>query len=79
MKVEKKPKCPRCGEEIDDLFVYAKSWDFYLFDGEEYDHRESIPIEEDEFRCPECAELLFTDKKDAKEFLKGKCTQGIRN
>ena len=72
MKVEEKPKCPRCGKEVYYLVVYSKSWDFYLFDGEEYDHRESIPIRKDEFHCPQCAEVLFTDEGDAKEFFSKK-------
>jgi len=71
------PECPRCGKEIDHL----------IFDGSEemsatvvlnskglvdYINWQSFGINDGEYKCPECGEVLFTDEGDAEAFLRGK-------
>ena len=71
------PKCPKCGEEIEELRNYCeKTATFYVclkngnldyaLDSEGDDYTEGG------FECPKCAEELFTSEDDAKAFLAGK-------
>jgi len=73
------PKCPKCGKEIDYLWNYSAVWEEYKLtigrDGyEQYEFiDDSAPVDgiDDEYVCPECHEVLFTDEEDAVNFLKG--------
>jgi predicted RNA-binding Zn-ribbon protein involved in translation (DUF1610 family) len=66
------PKCPKCGEEIDHLINYCKSWEKFYFDGEDYNYIDTISTDENEYACPECDETLFYNEEEAIEFLKPK-------
>jgi len=70
------PKCPKCGNEIDELINYSKGWEKHRFwiDSQgypQYEMDEFIPDEGNEWECPECNEVLFTDEEEATKFLKG--------
>lgn len=74
-RVLKMPKCPKCKEEIGTLSWSENAVRFGTYNGGtkfgmdyEVDSVESAG--NDEFMCPECDEVLFTDKKKAEEFLK---------
>jgi len=69
--------CPKCNEEIEQLIFSArqlKSGYVYLDGGLIYDEDIDMEREMDdlEFLCPNCDELLFTDKEEAQSFLEGK-------
>lgn len=69
------PICPKCGKEIDYLRSFCKQsaeYTLQLRNGEpDYEHLSSADFYEDEeFACPECDEILFTDEEEAIEFLK---------
>jgi len=73
------PKCPKCGKEIDYLRDFSPVWEEYKLTINENGvvHCEfvdgGIPMDDkdDEYECPECHEVLFTDVEDAIKFLKG--------
>jgi len=72
------PVCPKCGEEIGHLMGYARVWQEYKMsidrEGDEWCEFTGLSTstnDSDEFNCPECTRLLFTDIEEAKRFLKG--------
>ena len=77
------PKCPKCGKEIDYLVDYSPAWQKYemRIDKNGDAHYEfvddSLPIDtiDDEYECPECGEVLFTDEEEAVKFLRGETSQ----
>jgi len=77
------PKCPKCGKEIDYLVDYSPAWQKYemRIDKNGDAHYEfvddSLPIDtiDDEYECPECSEVLFTDEEEAVKFLKGEISE----
>ncbi len=72
------PKCPECKTKITHLFQYSrcteKSWVALNKEKE----IEAEPVEtfyddnEENYECPECSVVLFTDWDDAELFLHGK-------
>jgi predicted RNA-binding Zn-ribbon protein involved in translation (DUF1610 family) len=76
------PKCPNCGKEIDFLKNYVSNatdeFNFSLNDKGKpvYEYVDTLAMSESEddniYACPECGQTLFTNEKDAIEFLKGK-------
>ena len=72
------PECPKCGAEINYLINYCKKPVCFTFEVNERGYpvyhldSEAEDYVDDEFVCPECEEVLFTDEKDAIEFLKPK-------
>ena len=77
------PKCPKCGKEIDYLVDYSPAWQKYemRIDKNGDAHYEfvddSLPIDtiDDEYECPECGEVLFTDEEEAVKFLRGETSE----
>jgi predicted RNA-binding Zn-ribbon protein involved in translation (DUF1610 family) len=73
----KPPRCPKCGAEIDHLHFYAYELvkaDFWVVDGRsEYSGWDSLGdmLDEVEYSCPECGEVLFKHEDDAIKFLRG--------
>jgi predicted RNA-binding Zn-ribbon protein involved in translation (DUF1610 family) len=65
-------KCPRCGEEIDCLENFRTVVEQFCFDGRNYSYVDTWGVDKDEYLCPECGEVLFTDKRKAAKFLKSK-------
>ena len=73
------PRCPNCKQEIDNLNNWSKEWVLRRFsvgpDGDtDYGAAkawESVG-ELDEWRCPECSEVLFRDEESAAKFLLGR-------
>ena len=67
-------KCPICGEGIDYLNFFTKEEVMAVFGyNEEFNNWDNIGIAEGaktNFCCPECAEILFNNEEEAKEFLK---------
>jgi len=72
--IYKMPKCPRCGEEID----YLRNWqsgetEYRLFSNGTYEGEDFVEDNKvNDYECPECSEVLFTDEEKAIAFLKGK-------
>lgn len=70
------PKCPKCGKEINS-FLFSASQDCggsaYL-DGSTFQHStdEVSGSRDEEYRCPECQELLTREPDEAEQFLQGK-------
>lgn len=72
-------KCPKCGKEIDYLRDFSPAWQEFRAtigqDGymsfEPMDNYEVMDREDDEYECPECTRVLFTDQVQAENFLKG--------
>ena len=79
------PRCPKCGKEIDHLVDYSPVWEEYELrvDTNGNVHWEfmnnSVPMDakDDEYECPECHKVLFTDAEDAINFLKGNTKEVI--
>jgi DNA-directed RNA polymerase subunit RPC12/RpoP len=73
------PKCPRCGKEINELYLYGKQIQlFRVWFDEDLQHEwvnASSDMESKEYDCPECGETLFTSEEEATEFLKPKAKQ----
>ena len=80
------PKCPKCHEEIDELIANGDINEHRVYhftasnegDGEysEIDP-EQFFLENREFKCPKCKEILFSERDDYPEndatlFLQGK-------
>ncbi|MBW2569708.1 MAG: hypothetical protein JRE47_10160 [Deltaproteobacteria bacterium] len=70
------PKCPKCGREIDALKnVEDGSMEYKLaldIAGDmHYEQMEFSGYDNEEFLCPKCEAVLFTDPDEAIEFLKG--------
>ena len=70
------PKCPKCGKEIDYLREFMSEEFKLTVDENGYVHYDlvdaSVLNRGDEYKCPECGEVLFTDEEEAVKFLKGK-------
>lgn len=73
-----KVKCPKCGAEIDSLDDYSMCVQRFVFTvgsdglGDYVDVGDSVSADEpDDYKCPECGEVLFTDEEKALAFLKG--------
>jgi len=67
------PRCPKCGGTIDCLeltCLEAAGATFTLTETLNLDCRERVEGSE-EYNCPECKSLLFTDEDDARTFLMG--------
>ena len=72
------PKCPKCGAEIDHLHhfgYYLQKADFWLNGKGEpnYDNWDDVGSMKEgteEYRCPECDQVLFKNEDEAKKFLK---------
>lgn len=72
METQKTNGCPKCGEEIEELFFSAEVTNLGTFnlstghqdDGVEDDHPKYS------YYCPECNELLFRDEEKAEAFLR---------
>ena len=69
-------KCPKCKEEIDELYNYQsgeeKSRFFLNGDEPNYDAIDFIGLgKTNDFECYKCGEILFTNEEDAIAFLKG--------
>jgi rubredoxin len=70
------PKCPECGAEIDELEGWSLVWEQYIFTVDEDGVGEYNPTGDtfpgdgpDDYRCPECGEILFHDGREAAAFL----------
>lgn len=66
------PKCPSCHKKIDFLDNFQSGVKVWRFDGDNYSstHDDFIPDDErNDYECPECFEVLFTDEEDARKFL----------
>ena len=65
------PKCPKCGEEIDHLINVCSAWKLYRFySNGSYEWIDDVSGDVNEYECPECNEVLFTDEAEAQKFLK---------
>jgi transcription initiation factor IIE alpha subunit len=70
------PKCPKCGEEIDGLDnrTNAEVESYFIANNGgwgEYLYTHNCYLNDGDYMCPECGEVLFTDEKSALNFLKG--------
>ena len=71
-------KCPKCGNEIDHLMNWVKKEVEYCFSVDEEGNEENeftddaYSLDDGDYECPECQEVLFTDRILALEFLKKK-------
>ena len=68
------PICQKCKEEIEHLNNYVSGENLYIFDGDNY-NQEGDFIDDNktnDFECPECSEVLFTDEEKATNFLQNK-------
>ena len=71
------PKCPKCKKEIECLDNYQSGENHYRvwLNGEDTDY-DLKEFQEDnqvnDYECPECGEVLFTDEDKAVKFLKNK-------
>jgi len=78
------PKCPKCGEDIDYLINYCKKPACFIFEVNEKGYpaysleSEAENYVDEEYVCPECDEVLFTDEQDAIKFLRPKQTALIK-
>ncbi len=64
--------CPKCKKEIDYLNNYTSGENKYNFDGDNYNQDGDFQpdYKVNDFECPECSEILFTDEVKAIAFLK---------
>ncbi len=73
-EVIKMARCPKCKEEIDFLLFHVDVACMLMekgdiaFDTEDIDDDAGLVKD---FLCPECGEIIFTDKQEADNFLKG--------
>jgi hypothetical protein len=77
MRQPKLLKCPKCKEEIEDLWFEAKVEHSGYFrldknENEEWDTENYGDWNDLKFFCNECGELLFINQDEALEFLRGK-------
>lgn len=75
IKEIEKTKCPKCGEEIEELKTYEEMNSYLrISDSGEADYTTDGYLEKEEYNyeCPECHEVLFDNEQDAIDFLKGK-------
>ena len=72
-------KCPKCSKEITHLRDWSRSWQEFRFsldiqgDGQYEPACNTVPddVGPDDYECPECNKVLFTDHDEAEQFLKG--------
>jgi len=69
------PKCPNCGKGIEYLNHFQSGETKYEFSVDQgdpcYEEEEFIANNEtNDYECPECHKVLFTDEEKATEFLK---------
>jgi len=70
------PKCPKCGEEIDYL-KHCQSGREIEYIEEAYHHVKIVDQEfiddgkVNDYECPKCNKVLFTDEVEAIAFLEG--------
>lgn len=67
-------KCPKCEADIEYLQFFdsvSRTAQFML--GGVYEGTELLTelMDGEEYRCPECNEILFTDEKAATDFING--------
>lgn len=66
-------RCPKCGKKIEYLRNFQSGENAYDYNGEEYDTPDFYPSGDvNDYECPLCSEVLFTDEDKAREFLLGK-------
>ncbi len=66
--------CPKCKEEIEHLNNWVSGERKYRFDGYTYEEEDQYSFGDgktEDYECPECSEVLFTDEEEATKFLKG--------
>ena len=76
------PKCPKCGDDnIDHLILLETKQNEYkaTYDAEaetlEFENTEEWrgnptgEVEKEEYSCPKCKQVIFTNEADAKSFL----------
>lgn len=63
--------CPKCKEEIESLKNYVSGEELYIFDGNNYEQDGDFQPDNkvNDFECPECNDVLFTDEEKATNFL----------
>ena len=71
------PKCPKCGAEIDHLINWSEAEQKFILRLTEkgtpnYEYVDTVPKDRNEYECPKCHEVLFTDEEEAIKFLRGK-------
>jgi hypothetical protein len=77
------PKCPKCNEDICSLSYNSNCSATQIFSlkdgiiGEYSEMQYADEHSDDEYKCPECYETLFTDEEKATNFLKGIVVQEI--
>jgi transcription initiation factor IIE alpha subunit len=69
--------CPKCGVEIHQLNNFQSMESKYSLDEKgDYEFRESFDAgNTNDYECPECSEVLFTDEDKALEFLQSEPKQ----
>jgi len=68
--------CPKCGGEVSYLKYVVEEIHTYIFERDEYGKfnytpDDSWPGDWEEYSCPHCYEVLFTNEEDAQRFLRG--------
>ncbi len=69
------PKCPFCGEEIDELLLEVREYReccVYLDGYGRIQNEMTYSDAEYRYKCPECNEVLCYDSVDAENFLNGR-------
>lgn len=66
-------KCTKCGEDLDylDNWQSGEMWYKLRNDGKYEEVSFDVDFKKNDFECPECGEILFTDEEKALKFLKG--------
>lgn len=65
-------KCKKCKEEINYLINVCSGYMVYSFDGDYGDSDFEIDGNVNNFECPNCNEVLFTNEEEANDFLNSK-------
>ena len=64
-------KCPKCKKEIDHLKHYTSGEMYFILDTDE--NYEEVEFQADgkvnEYECPECQKVIFTDPYKAEKFM----------
>lgn len=63
--------CPKCGKAIDSLNFSSKVPHYGTLKNDELYTKEYGDWEDEEYACPECDSVLFTDNTEANLFLEG--------
>lgn len=70
-------RCPLCAHEIDHLTHASLEWNYYrmwLEDGNveyEQEDAEPVPVNQNNWQCPECLEVVAVTEGQAITILKG--------